>query len=375
MAPDRITEDRAPAHAALTLAAILALASSCVASSCVAAPPDDAPRPSVLAVGFTHACVLREGEVHCWGDDRFGQLGRGEISELPRAPGPSLAMPPVIALAAGGSSTCALDESGAVFCFGLGRHGQIGDGTLETRARPTRVAMLLPATAISIGSDHACAIAASDVYCWGWNGTGQAVPTLRPRVGGDPIDVLVPTRVEGLPPVDRVVAGYLDTCAFTHDGEVFCWGQMHEAPTSIGRARAVAVGVDHLCLVRDDTTTCFGAEPGGGRPALPMEGVTFSLAGEHAAGAVDHVCVLDDVGSLSCWGKNEHGQLGLGSQRFVESPEIVPFDRPLRAVGVGVAFSCALTDDDVACWGDNEHGELGEPGALDAFSPLLVPRW
>jgi alpha-tubulin suppressor-like RCC1 family protein len=52
----------------------------------------------------------------------------------------------------------------------------------------------------------------------------------------------------------------------------------------------------------------------------------------------------------------------------------VPFDRPMRAIGVGVAFSCALVEDDVLCWGDNEHGELGEPGALDAFSPILVPR-
>lgn len=331
-------------------------------------------RPSALAVGFTHACVLRDHEVRCWGDDRFGQLGRGETSDMPRAPGPSIVMPAVVAVAAGGSSTCVLDDAGAVFCFGLGRHGQLGDGTLDMHATPTRVAALPPASAISLGSDHACAIAAGDVYCWGWNGTGQAVPAQRPRMPDDPSDVLVPTHVEGLAPMAEIVAGYLDTCARTVDGELVCWGAQHETPTSLGRARAAAIGVDHLCVVRDDTTTCFGAEPGGGRPALPTEGVTFPITGPVARGAVDHLCVIDDAGAASCWGKNEHGQLGLGSQRFAESPARVPFDRPMRAIGVGVAFSCALVEDDVLCWGDNEHGELGEPGALDAFSPILVPR-
>ena len=361
---------------ALLIATRVGLA-SCVASltSCVAAPVPETPAPSALAVGFTHACVLRDREAHCWGDDRFGQLGRGRVSALPLAPGPSIAMGPLIAIAAGGSSTCAIDDQGAVFCFGLARHGQLGDGTLEDHASPTRVLSLPPASAIGVGSDHACAIADGDVYCWGWNGTGQAVPDRRPRAPGDPIDVLVPTRIEGLAPMEEVVAGYLDTCARTVERELVCWGALHETPTSLGPARAVALGVDHLCVVREDATTCFGAEPGGGRPLLPMQGVTFDVTGPLARGAVDHLCVLDDAGALFCSGKNEHGQLGLGSQRFVDVPELVPFDQPMRAIGVGVAFSCALAGEDVVCWGDNEHGELGEPGALDAFSPILVPRW
>ncbi len=351
------------------------IAASLALASCVAAPASEPDSPITLAVGFTHACVLRASEVHCWGDDRFGQLGRGEVSDTPRTPGPAITSGEVIDVAAGGSSTCALDREGAAWCFGLGRHGQLGDGTLDTRAIPARVASLPPASAISVGADHACAIAGGDVYCWGWNGTGQAVPAQRPTAPGDPSDVLVPTRVEGLAPMRAVTAGYLDTCAQTLEGELVCWGALHGEPTSLGRARAVAIGVDHVCVAREASTTCFGAAPGGARPPLPIEGVTFELTGPSARGAVDHVCMLDDAGTLRCMGKNEHGQLGLGSQRFVESPTVVPFDRPMRAVGVGVAFSCALTDGDVACWGDNEHGELGEPGALDAYSPIVLPRW
>jgi len=44
-----------------------------------------APRPAAAAVsratevtgGADHACTLHFGEVHCWGDNEFGQLGNG----------------------------------------------------------------------------------------------------------------------------------------------------------------------------------------------------------------------------------------------------------------------------------------------------------
>jgi hypothetical protein len=82
--------------------------------------------------------------------------------------------------------------------------------------------------------------------------------------------------------------------------------------------------------------------------------------------------VIDRAGALACWGKNEHGQLGNGSQRFAISHEPVPLDAPARAVGVGVAFSCALSGTEVLCWGDDTRGQLGDGGGLPSFSPLAL---
>ncbi len=318
-----------------------------------------------LAVGFEHACVLREGRAICWGDDRFGQLGRSEASESPRAPAPLLDAREVIDVAAGGSSTCVLDAHGLVRCVGLNRHGQLGDGSTESRATLELVHALPPASAITVGADHACAIADGDAWCWGWNGTGQ----VGIEGGGD---VLTPHRVEGVHDAVVIVAGYLDTCAIERDETLVCWGALHGPPTAWGLARAVAIGVDHVCAIREDETRCLGAEPGGGRPPLETEGRVYGAGGVAGGGAVDHLCVIDRAGALACWGKNEHGQLGNGSQRFAISHEPVPLDAPARAVGVGVAFSCALSGTEVLCWGDDTRGQLGDGGGLPSFSPLAL---
>ena len=51
----------------------------------------------------------------------------------------------VTRLAAGGYHTCAKDEAGGVFCWGLNNNSQFGDGTLTSRDRAVSVPALTPA--------------------------------------------------------------------------------------------------------------------------------------------------------------------------------------------------------------------------------------
>ena len=65
----------------------------------------------------------------CWGDDTFGQLGWG--TQNSSALGPVLGLPTagVTGFSTGGKHSCAIGIDGAVYCWGCGASGQLGDGT------------------------------------------------------------------------------------------------------------------------------------------------------------------------------------------------------------------------------------------------------
>jgi alpha-tubulin suppressor-like RCC1 family protein len=135
------------------------------------------------------------GAVYCWGDNLYGQLGHKPGSSVDDvcivgipAPGAPCGMSPVqvqglptgvTAITAGTYHTCAI-ANGAAYCWGSNGFGELGDGTTTTTYQPVQVLGLTNVTAISAGAypdpdgyDMTCAVANSDVYCWGSNAYGQ----------------------------------------------------------------------------------------------------------------------------------------------------------------------------------------------------------
>ena len=111
-------------------------------------PPDGADEPVVctespcatqLAAGEHHVCArLDDGSVQCWGDDAMGVLGRGSI-DAGRAgvrPAPAFGLRRVTQISAAARTTCARDEDGAVHCWGDNRDGQLGLGTADDAPHP-----------------------------------------------------------------------------------------------------------------------------------------------------------------------------------------------------------------------------------------------
>ncbi|MCX6015025.1 MAG: hypothetical protein NT020_05480, partial [Chloroflexales bacterium] len=70
--------------------------------------------------------------------------------------------------------SCALDDSGTVWCWGDNTYGQLGDGTTTPSSEPVQVTGLSGVQSFSAGSTHVCAIDGSNaVWCWGHNDHGQ----------------------------------------------------------------------------------------------------------------------------------------------------------------------------------------------------------
>jgi alpha-tubulin suppressor-like RCC1 family protein len=230
--------------------------------------------PGILAVaaGGQHTCALTaERTVLCWGKNGFGELGNGTtvdslvpVAVLGLAPG-------VLSLSAGANGTCAITASGALRCWGLNYAGVIGsDANSKSAVAVDSTGLSSGIIEVSVGQFHACALSATGkVLCWGLNGTGQL---------GSPLvsESAQPLEVAGLPAsMAGIAAGFSQSCAFTAGGELRFWGDGGFLPTTINGLSSGVVAV--------------------------------------AASNNAHQCVVMSNGGVKCWGQNQSGQLGDGS--------------------------------------------------------------
>jgi hypothetical protein len=132
--------------------------------------------PLTVTAGYSFTCALiADVGVKCWGYNSDGQLGDGSNENRETPVSVLLLDEDVEQIDAGGSHACAVLRGGNVLCWGGNWEGQLGDGTTNPRNQPVSV-MGLPsaAAAVSAGRAHTCAVMESGmVYCWVINLQGQ----------------------------------------------------------------------------------------------------------------------------------------------------------------------------------------------------------
>jgi len=186
-----------------------------------------------LSVGVYFVCgVSASGTAYCWGDNAAGQLGDNSTtaSELPTPVAGDLLFAEV---SSGFTHTCALTVDGTAYCWGANNYGQLGIGTNQgpdncalwvgsCSMTPVAVQTTLRFVAIAAGGTHTCAISTTGAgYCWGSPGalgTGDyAGPTWTPT-----------TVVGGLTFSNITAGGDFSgsdfSCGLTTAGIVYCWG-------------------------------------------------------------------------------------------------------------------------------------------------------
>lgn len=252
------------------------------------------------------------------------------------------------------------------------------------------------AGSISLGEEHTCALSlAGFAYCWGEGADG--------RLGDDQTsDRDLPSRVDGNRVFGSIHAGDRHTCALTSDGAVFCWGaggrlgtgnsSGAEVPTPIAGTRVfqeITTGKDHTCGFTDmDELYCWGSggsgQLGDGQAANSNALVLVpkpagALGWLNVAAGHTHTCALDTAGKAYCWGTNDQGQLGNGTNDPSNSPVLVDVSGVNNAafvwIGAGEKFTCARTmNGELYCWGTNAVGQLGLGAAQPNFdTPTQVP--
>ena len=141
---------------------------------------------TAIAAGAFHTCArLETGAVVCWGLDDAGQLGilRPPLSKF-MPPGPPVdlgAGRTALEIAAGTSHTCALLDDFSVKCWGFNLEGQLGIGETSNRGDDEPLGDGLPRVQLGhdpvsrlvVGAQHACAIQAAGIKCWGLGNDGR----------------------------------------------------------------------------------------------------------------------------------------------------------------------------------------------------------
>jgi alpha-tubulin suppressor-like RCC1 family protein len=89
----------------------------------------------------------------------------------------------------------------------------------------------------------------------------------------------------------------------------------------------------------------------------------------------NHACALGIDGSVWCWGRGDHGQMGDGTltDRHIPAP-VAPLEPAARLFGGASGhWTLALSAEGSAfAWGRGENGQLGDGGTDDRSVPVRI---
>jgi alpha-tubulin suppressor-like RCC1 family protein len=234
--------------------------------------------------------VKADGTAWCWGNNWAGQLG-DDSTQMRRAPVRVLGLTNIVQVSAGNLHSCAVESSGGAWCWGANAEGQLGDGSTAASRVPVPVAGLTDTQVISAGGAHTCAaITNGTAYCWGANdsgevGDGTTARRTLPTVAGLPVHAAHISAggyyANSEPPQSRS-----HTCAVVTNGTAFCWGRNNRGQLGNG-----------------STTEQFS----------PVQVFVIFSVFSISAGIMDHTCAVTAAGRGYCWGENNDGRLGNGT--------------------------------------------------------------
>lgn len=304
---------------------------------------------SALAAGERHSCAInKDGSLYCWGQNDFGQLGIGLPSTSSSTPVKIGIFSDWTHVATGRNHSCAI-RGQQLYCWGQNNLGQIGDGTFAHSYTPKPVASAYGPWSgpMALGASHSCAINTDNsLHCWGSSIYGQ-LGTL----SSTPVNY--PSHIFLGDSWIKITTGSMHMCGITDVGQLRCWG------TQI--AGSGTLGINSTAATETKLPLAIHADVGASWIDV-------------SAGA-NHTCAINKGRSVSCWGDNRFGQIGLGTAQAVYSaPTIVPSLSDVASLTAGSNSACTLsTDLKLSCWGSNSHGQIGN-GAYGnmVLSPVAI---
>ncbi|CAO2035153.1 unnamed protein product [Urochloa humidicola] len=199
---------------------------------------------------------------------------------------------------------------------------------------------------VSAGASHSVALLTGNALCsWGRGEDGQLGH-------GDAEDRLVPTVLSGFdaPGITSVICGADHTTAYSEEElQVYSWGW-----GDFGR------------LGHGNSTDVFTPQP-----VKALQGLKI----KQIACGDSHCLAVTMDGEVQSWGRNQNGQLGLGTTEDSLLPQkIQAFEGVcVKMIAAGAKHTAAVTEDgDLYGWGWGRYGNLGLGDRNDRVLPEKV---
>ncbi len=344
---------------------------------------------AVSGNGGHHYCGLLEGgSVRCWGRDSLGPLassvgpetiatndgalGRGDLTAAidGATAAPVVGLADVTQISVGPNyGTCARTADGSVYCWGRNDFGQLGRPRSEPRLPvPTRVEGLPPVDRVELGYRTACAIASSDgaLYCWGDTTINLGVDaggtsTFAPQVVASFVAPVKGLAIATWTNKDTIVA-LLEGGVLASIGEFPAGESSVTTPTP--RPREVSNVAAAFAFVYLSDGLLVRWRPQVGTLYLPSSSEVVQAA---ISGANEQGGALLANGRLFRWGYNASGALALSPYEVAAAahPLEMPVARVVSFATTDKSTCASLEDGTVTCWGANVYGELGR-GTMDS---------
>jgi alpha-tubulin suppressor-like RCC1 family protein len=311
----------------------------------------------------------------------------------------------------GHDTGCFLKKDHSVWCAGNQAGGAVGNGMGSNVFIPSAVPVvdsngpITDVTAIGTGYNNHCAVRTGGaVVCWGRNGNGQLGNN---QTADSPHAVAVLQAMgSGTAPLTgmaEVKAGGAQACARGTTGLVYCWGfngngvlgdgttntrhiaapvlDAGSAATPFSGAESLVAADDFFCVKKGGDFWCWGANNDGqlgtGSNGAQLNPIKVATTAALGVGNY-HTCWVNADTTVSCTGANWHAQLGQGSgndftgQNLLTAATVItdagtPFMGAVELAGGGSMTCARTTDGHLWCWGDNKYGQIGNG------SPTAVP--
>ena len=243
------------------------------------------------------SAVTEDGELWTCGYNARGQLGHGNKTHqsVPRLI-ESLRAYRVKHVSCSYYHSIVACEDGKIFGFGRNDYGQLGLGHNEDKLRPTPITFFNGQRIIDIacGQYHSLvSVGSGGIFAFGKNDYGQLgiVPN-EPK--WHPVMVTGSEALQSGEIIPRIACGYYHSLALKKDGTVFSFGRNDYGQLGLGNNEGSRVPkqIDALSTlaIREVTSGCY------------------------------HSIALTRTGSVYVWGRNNHGQLGIGTTDDCNTP-------------------------------------------------------
>ena len=271
-------------------------------------------RPAPIGTGNVHAYIDTNHSLWTFGINKAGALGNGRQSPTMTSPPemtPTKVLDDVYSVSVGFHTTYALKQDGSLWVWGNNSTGQLGfEGGNDSDAthayyvpiQTVPYKLMDDVAAVCHDSDTSAVIKRDgSLWIWGWY-----------LIGNDSYE---PQKL-----TDNVIAASVDT------------------------GRLAYVTADHTLWIKEQT------DP----PKRVMSDVIATEIG------YNYVFAIKSDHSLWAWGKNEKGQLGIGSTEPSDTPvKVMDGVRRVSSDGGSRRVAAVKLDNSLWVWGNNYEYQLG----------------